>query len=373
VELRRGLVLLVLACALGTAVSGVGAAPVVKGTVDAYRAQASYDALVRWFTLDGRFSGTREDATAAQATAYAWPVSQAIAASLAMAAIPGLSSRYDDDAVAWLGALDSYRDGGTLPAYASAAHVEGSPTAPVFYDDNEWIALDLLGAYALTHDPAQLGRARAIFELVVSGWGSDATVCPGGVYWTRSGTNRDRNAVTTENGALLALRLYELTHQHRYLRWALFMYRWSQNCLQRDDGLLADHIAADGSRDERAWSYNQGAAIAVAVLLAQSTGVSRYLDEAEQRALRALAYYGSFGSEPRIFVAIFFRDLSLLDAVRPRVEYTLALARYAHTAWLSARDATTGLFTGGGSATLLDQAAMVQIYAQLARGRTSGL
>jgi hypothetical protein len=49
----------------------------------------------------------------------------------------------------------------------------------------------------------------------------------------------------------------------------------------------------------------------------------------------------------------FFRNLALLDAVRPRLRYRLALARYAADAWQHGWVAATGLFNGFGPATLL--------------------
>jgi hypothetical protein len=302
------------------------------------------------------------------AGAYAWPASQAVAASLAMAQLSGRGPAYRADLRSGIVALERYWQPGSLGGYSSQA-LGGADTGAEFYDDNEWIALDLLGAYRVTGDRDALARARELFELVASGWGADASSCPGGVYWMRSGVNRDRNAVTTVNGAVLALQLHQLTGGRQYLRWARRMLSWSERCLTRADGLLADHIAADGSRDERAWSYNQGAFVAASVLLARATGDQRYLDRAERRAATALAEYGSFAGEPRIFVAIFFRYLALLDAVRPRPEYRRALVAYADTAWQSGRDRTTGLFGDRDGPTLLDQAAMVQIYALLA-GRT---
>src|SRR5262249_34822980 len=156
--------------------------------------------------------------------AYAWPVSQAIAGSLAMARTPGARAAYGQDARRGLDALESYWQEGALAGYASSAPAGGDPAGAEYYDDNEWIAFDLLDAYTLTGAPDQLARARSIFELVASGWGAGAAQCPGGVYWMRSQDNRDRNAVTTENGALLALQLYALTRQPQYLRWAVRMH-----------------------------------------------------------------------------------------------------------------------------------------------------
>jgi hypothetical protein len=365
--LRRGGLALAIACALGVTGASSRAGP-PRGPDDLRRAEQSYAAMLHFFRTGDRFADTStEDVNAAPFSA-AWPASQAVAAALALAELPDATRAYRGDVVSGVQMLERYWQPGAggLAGYVSSAVTGSAPPGPLFYDDNEWIALDLVRAYSLTRSRALLARARELFELVASGWGADARVCPGGVYWMRSPANRDRNAVTTENGALLAIQLYELTGGREYLRWARRMVAWSERCLARPDGLLADRVDGDGTRTERAWSYNQGAFIAAAVLLARATGDDRYLDAAARRAAAALARFGTFAAEPRIFAAIFFRDLALLDQARPQPAYRRALARYAREAWATGRDASTGLFIGGGQPTLLDQAAMVQVYALLA-------
>src|SRR5947209_1996059 len=86
---------------------------------------------------------------------------------------------------------------------------------------------DLARAYDVLRDPAYLRRAEQIFELVRGGWDSDPhDACPGGVWWTRDPANRDRNTVSTANGALLALALYRETGSAAYLRSAQTMLAW---------------------------------------------------------------------------------------------------------------------------------------------------
>ena len=67
----------------------------------------------------------------------------------------------------------------------------------------------------------------------------------------------DRNAVTTAGGALLALRLYEETRRPGYLAWGRRMYDWTTACLLAPNGLVCDHLAPDGTRDETQWSYTR--------------------------------------------------------------------------------------------------------------------
>jgi predicted alpha-1,6-mannanase (GH76 family) len=262
---------------------------------------------------------------------------------------------------------------GSLSAYSRPEQGRPAEFAPkyggvgtVYNDDNLWIALGLLAATDVTHDPSQVATARQLFALVGDGWDTNPShPCPGGVFWTRDGANRDRNTVTTANSALLALALYGRSGSSGYLAWARKAYEWTKRCLGRDDGLVNDHLDLRGTIDEHTWSYNQGAMIAAAVRLYHATGERRYLADAIRTADAALASLDDplASGEPPFFLAIFYRDLLEL-----RHSDRAAIQAFADEAWLKARDSRTGLFHfGGRQPTLLDQAAMVQIYAELAR------
>jgi predicted alpha-1,6-mannanase (GH76 family) len=175
--------------------------------------------------------------------------------------------------------------------------------------------------------------------------------------------------VTTANAALLAVRLYARTGAKAYLGFAQQAYEWTERCLGRPDGLVADHIDLKGRIDGHTWSYNQGAMVAVGVRLYKATGKRRYLADAERTANRALATIGDplASREPPVFLAIFFRDLHELTSVVPKRADRAAEEAFADEAWSRARDPRTGLFRfDGRQPTLLDQAAMVQVYAELA-------
>jgi hypothetical protein len=315
------------------------------------RAQAAYAAMLKDFRQGGGYTETP-----AGASAYVWPLSQALAATLSMAQLPHAGHYYLAEVESDLNALQAYWLAGPPGLYTA---LPGQPDA--FYDDNEWIGLDLVAASQLLHRPDLLSRAGALFALVQSGWSESGGICPGGVYWQRTPADSDRAAVTTANGALLALRLYQATHRRRYLGQAERMTAWLLGCLQRPDGLIANDIGPDGVRNERAWSYNQGATIADLVLLSQVTGRVSYLGAAQRIAAASLQAYGTaFADEPRVFVAIFFRGLALLDAAAPNALYRSALQAYTDSQWRSR--SASGLF----GTDLLDQAGMVQLYAQLA-------
>ncbi len=301
---------------------------------------------------------------AAQGERNTWPYSQALAATLAMATVPKRGPLYIRDAARSLSTLYRYRrpDG----VFASVI----GPSGSVYYDDNEWIALELLRWYDLRSARPALAAAERLFNVVVAAWDPDQThACPGGVFWTDASGNDDRNTVTTATGALLGLELYNRTHKQSQLEWARRMLDWVNTCMLAPDGLLWDHLALDGTRDERHWSYNQGTAIGANVVLYQLTGDVDALHRAEALANQSLVYFDTTpnGREPPYFLAIFFQT----DG---DVRYRDVVQAYADSAWDAARDQRTGLFRFGGSrpVQLLEQAAMVQIYAVLAQGDGTG-
>lgn len=334
-----------------------------QGERNAYRAAVSYWAMQHSFF--DRDVGRYREETPGVVSARAWPYSQALAATLAMASVPKRGSLYMRDAARRLSALHRYRraDG----VFASVVGSNGS----VYYDDNEWIALELLHWYDLRSARHALATAERLFSVVVAAWDPDQKhACPGGVFWTDASGNDDRNTVTTATGALLGLELYSRTHKPAQLEWARRMLDWVTTCMLAPDGLLWDHLSLDGTRDERHWSYNQGTAIGANVLLYRLAGDRDALRRAQALADQSLVYFDRTpnGREPPYFLAIFFRNLLALEAADGDVRYRDAVQAYADTAWDVVRDQRTGLFRFDPSrpVQLLEQAAMVQIYAVLA-------
>jgi predicted alpha-1,6-mannanase (GH76 family) len=348
----RRLVVAAFVVATTLAVPAVTANPVHADSVSARRAVASLDAMERY--LFDRRAGDYRDAVGSASGSHAWPFSQALQAHAAVARLaPGRAA-----VVARLAILERrFRSG---PVYAAW------PGGSLYVDDNEWLAeafLDIGGARLRT-------RAAAIFDAAVRAWdGSTTTPCSGGVYWTNAPGNDDRNTVTTANAALVGLRLYELTHTQRYLAWSQQMLAWVDACMRDGDDLYFDHIDAAGRVDQTKWSYNQGSVLAAYVELYRITRDVATLDKAESIADASVQYYAQrwYNGEPREFAAIFFRNLLQLAAVDGRQDYVDEAAAYGDAMWQTARDPRTGLFRFAGRTSLLDQAALVQVYAALAR------
>jgi hypothetical protein len=316
-------------------------------------ATLAYGAMQRRFAFaDGRYaaSGTRHS------FAHLWPLSQALTASLAFASLPGRSAAAARaDALRTAGALAQYRSG---QGYESLPLAERAGGGNLYYDDNNWIALDLLALYRLSGTHAILSRAEGVFQFLVSGWDTNAgDACPGGVFWARPPLRQIRTTVSTANAALVALQLYQVTGRRSYLAWAERMYGWVTHCLAGPNGLYYDHVDGVGNVGKHEWTYNQGAMIAAGVLLARATGQRAYLDQARASAKAALARYGSSGykGEPPIFVAIFFGDLAVVRQVAQLPSYRTALGSYLR------RHVTLGP-NGRFGSSLVFQAAAVQLY-----------
>jgi Glycosyl hydrolase family 76 len=334
---------------------------------------------------------------------YLWPFSQAFAATVSVTEMPGQSKaqlaadmRELHTRIYGLGRYWGPA-GQTLPGRAPAEErgedeepAEGQPpsegpsfvaTMPSYngnvvppggisyYDDNEWVGLELVRSYELLHEAPLLERAQQIMAFVMSAWQTNQKLaCAGGIPFSDSPNNTDRNTITDGPAAELALRLYKLTSNPAYLQFALTAYEWVRACLLAPSGLYADHIRPHGAIDGSLWSYNQGVMMGAGAMLYQATGNSLYLWQARQTAKAALSYFtlARLDSEIPFFPSVFFRNLMYLDSITRDPPGPRLAQAYVNQAWASRR-LRDNLFVFGSPASsqLLVQAAIVQIYALL--------
>jgi hypothetical protein len=348
----------------------------------ARRALLAYEAMQQNFYVPsaGLYKGEPE-------YSFLWPFSQALAASVSVAHIPGQQAKLEGGLHALTAGLQVYAStpaaGETTATGASTAttlrsfdDVTAPPVGPggdSFYDDNEWIGIELARIYGLDRDPSALAQAEQIMQFVIAGWqtaGPDGQPlpCPGGVPFSNAADNTQRNTVTDGPGAELGVQLYRITHEARYLQFAEQAYGWVRQCLLEPDGLYADHIELDGEVNRSLWSYNQGSMMGAGALLYEATHEGAYLYEARQTAKAALAYftYSRLSSENPFFAAVYLRNLIYLDSITHDPPGTLPAREYAYYAWQRHR-LGDNLFAYGSppTAELLGQAALVQIYALL--------
>jgi hypothetical protein len=345
------------------------------------RALLAFQAMQKYYYIPGSslYSG--------EPFSYLWPFSQALAATVSMANIPSISripsmsralaAEIHDRLLGLRNYLDTSNSGepngiftSTLAAFDGTVAPPTGPGGPKYYDDNDWVGIELVRLYKVTHNPALLGTAEGIMAFEMAGWQADPEqACPGGIPFSNSNENTDRNTVTNAPAAELAAQLYRITGKASYLQFAEMAYQWVRRCLLLPSGLYADHIRQHGGIEPTVWSYNQGTMIGAATLLYQATHNSGYLWEARQTARAALAYFtpARLGSEIPFFPSVYFRNLLYLDSVTHDPPGPKLAQAYVNNAWQHLR-LSDGLFVAGSppAPQLLVQAAIAQIYALLA-------
>jgi hypothetical protein len=364
---------------------------------DAARALAGYEAMQQSFYIPG--SGLY----AGEPYSYLWPFSQALAATVSVSNISGQAasqaSANSREVHVRLYGLGKYwawpspvagqaptgeqpegeeQGEGSEPAEAAGIAPPALPSfngevvppgGASYYDDNEWVGIELARLYKLHHEAPVLEKAEQIMAFVMAGWQANPKfACPGGVPFSDAPSNTDRNTVTDGPAAELGVQLYRLTGNGAYLQFAQTAYEWVRTCLMQPSGMYSDHIRLHGVIDPSLWSYNQGSMIGAGTLLYQATGNGAYLFQARQTAKAALAYFTieRLLSENPFFPAVYFRNLMYLDAITHDPPGARLAQSYVDSLWIHQR-LTSNLFVFGSppSSQLLTQGAVVQIYALL--------
>jgi hypothetical protein len=358
---------------------------------DAARALTSFAAMQNAFYISG--SGLY----LGEPYSYLWPFSQALAATVSVANIPGVAARQaaanSRELHTRLYGLEKYwstptneseplpgeqpEAGGPSeppetpppPALPSYSGNVVPPAGVSYYDDNEWVGIELMRIYELRHETATLERAEQIMAFVMAAWQTNPKLaCTGGVPFSDAPSNTDRNTVTDGPAAELAVQLYRVTGDALYLQFAEQAYEWVRRCLLLGSGLYADHIRQKGVIEPTAWSYNQGSMIGAGTLLYQVTHNGAFLYQARQTAEAALAYFTleRLLAENPFFVSVYLRNQMYLDSVTHDPPGAHLAQAYINYVWVNRR-LSDGLFVWGvpPSSQLLVQAAAVQVYALL--------
>jgi hypothetical protein len=351
--------------------------PAAQRHRDTSRAASLYQAMQRTFyraseKLFVEHSGRKSAAGKPPHHSFLWPYSQAVSATLASSGVSGGASK--GDLGARITGFERYWDTAGIPAYAFRVQLKSAdPTEHKYYDDEGWVALDLLRLHEATGSPLAFQRAQQVFAFLTSGWDSNpAHKCPGGVLWKQPPNNKTRTTVSTATAGEVAARLFLLTGKPSYLDWAKTMNSWLQRCLARGDGMLRDHIDQQGHVDAATWSYNQGSTLTLQSLLYQATGNHAYLASGLKlaRASAKKLRTAQFLRETKIFPAIFFDNLLRFPAgsAAEHDRWRAAAQAWADREWKASRDPSSGVVRRSASTPpqLIDQASLLQLYADLA-------
>ena len=321
----------------------------------ARRAEDAWAALVRAYAGQDRRGLPYLLGDAGGRAATLWPYSQALHAAVLLGEV-----RRDPRVAGQLGReLESYRRGS---AYAGARR---PGIGWRYFDDNAWVGLAAAQAVQLGAGPPVERLAQRVLAWVRRG--EDER---GGVRWRELKSRR--NACSTGSAGMLALRATPpgSAGGGDALAFARRCRDFLADALDRGDGLVADHVDADGRLDPAVYTYNQGLAIGLDVLL-HAYGDGDALGRASSLAKISVDHFGAgdrLWRQPPAFNAIFLRCLLLLNAADGDQRWPQVVDHYLDRAWSEARATDTGLFTSGGIGRygheqVLDQAAFVQLTA----------
>lgn len=286
----------------------------------------------------------------------------------------------------WLKTMDDtmlrglrlYRDKQRKPT-AYASYITRDSLCDRFYDDNIWLGIDLADLYLATGKKKYLNLAQEIWTFVMSGYDG---VLGGGIYWNEQ-DKRSKNTCSNAPAAVFALKLYMATKSKVYLSLGLSLYSWTKEYFcDPNDHLYWDNINLKWHVNKTKFSYNAGQMIQAGVLLWKFTGKAEYLDDAQKTAASCYQFFFTAREGQRVldggelwFDAVMLRGLielyqadgnaTYVDACRNTAQQVAdAMAR--NTAFRHLVNKHYEPYLNGKTTSLLNQAAMMEIFARLA-------
>jgi len=252
-----------------------------------------------------------------------------------------------------------------LPKPGFADYIRKLQPGERYYDDNEWIGITALDAYARKKENNDLTLGQAMYDFVMTGYDQ---VLGGGIYW-KEGSLSSKNTCSNGPGILVALQLYEATKNNAYLDTALQIFSWTNRWLQTPSGLYYDNIRVkDSSISKPVLSYNTGTMLEANVYLYEITGDKKYLINANAIAGASLTFFYGSGKfrDNYWFNAVLLRAYQHLLKDNPDTRYIIAFKKCLDNALQNDRN-EKGLFQGkDGEKNLVDHGGMLEILARYA-------
>lgn len=142
-----------------------------------------------------------------------------------------------------------------------------------YYDDNEWVCIELLRGYQQLGKKKLLDAALANLEFLWTGWDD---VLGGGIYWSMS--CESKNACANAPAAIAFLLAYRCTGREEYLEKGTMICEWMNENLRENDLFMDAVNVADGSKNRWKGVYNQATMIYAGSLLYEITGEQKWYD-----------------------------------------------------------------------------------------------
>lgn len=294
-----------------------------------------------------------------QVHSFLWPLCALIQAANETSVI-NPSTNYVQPVV---DAINQYYTTATQPP-SYQAFVVKEKKDDAFYDDNQWIAIAYIDIYNRTHEKKYLDTAKMIYDFMMTGYD---TIGGGGLYW-KYADKTTKNTCSNGPGILIALQLYTITNEKKYLQTALQLYNWVNAHLQSPDGLYYDNIKIPSLKiDSAKYTYNTGTMLQSNVLLYKITHDKKYLERAENMAASATQFFYKKNKLPGHywFNAVMLRGYIELYKVNHDKQLLKVWHHEANRIWKDEKDANGLLGHNAKKKSLIDQAAMLEIYARL--------
>ncbi len=195
------------------------------------------------------------------------------------------------------------------------------------------------------------------------------TIVGGGIYW-KEGDKTTKNTCSNGPGILIALQLYIITKNKHYLDTALLLYNWVNTHLQAPQGIYYDAVKIPSLKlDSAVYTYNTGTMLQSNVLLFKITHQQKYLDESKRIADAAeKRFYRNNRLPGNIwFNAVLLRGFVELYKVEKNAGRLHFFIQDANRIWENEKDEQGLIGAENRRKTLINQAAMMEIFALIAR------
>ncbi|MDQ2863986.1 MAG: glycoside hydrolase family 76 protein [Bacteroidota bacterium] len=160
-----------------------------------------------------------------------------------------------------------------------------------------------------------------------------------------------------------------MTNQQNYLDTALLLYKWVNAHLQSPEGLYYDNIRIRSMKiDSAIYTYNTGTMLQSNVLLYDITKDKKYLQEAQRIASAAKNFFYKNNRLPANywFNAVLLRGEIALYKVDKNKDHIQFFIDDANRIWKDEKNEQGLIGKKDKRKSLIDQAAMIEIYARLA-------